>query len=56
METQYNVTLIGELADSTTDESSGTVFVTSPPSTMLIIENIESTSMQLSISFIADAV
>ena len=56
METQYNITLIGELADSTTDKSSGTVFVTSPPPPMLIIDNIKSTSMQLSSSFIADAV
>ena len=56
METKYNITLIGELADSTTDKSSGTVFVTSPPPPMLIIDNIKSTSMQLSSSFIADAV
>lgn len=56
METNYNITLVGELADSITDRSSAIGFMTSPPPPMLIIDEIKSTSMQLSSSFIPDAV
>lgn len=56
MKTNYNITLVGELADSTTDKSNAIAFATSPPPPMLIIDEIKSTSMQLSSSFIQDAV
>ena len=56
METSYNISLVGELTDATTDKLTGISFVTSPPPPALIIDEIKSTSMKLSSSFIADAV